>query len=212
MPDETKIYQLIVRQVPVASSELEELLKELHHKFALDTYTARQRLVGSGLALFGKGSFEKTGQIAALLHRYDFACWQVLPAPPGIKPARLRSLEIHNDYLLFECQGVSVRLERGAPVVAVFADISGALIDKHVKRLLAQNTYRGRDALEPLSAEELLPAIFQGKPVFDFYLLDNLGQPQSAVQGPARSVQPCRSGRAGHLKRKRKPGGHALPG
>ena len=182
MSEETKIYQLIVRQIPVAVSELEALLKELQHQFGLDTYTARQRLIGPGLALFGKGSLEKTGQIATLLHRYGFACWQTLPEPPGFKPSRLRSLEIHDDYVLFECQGGAVRLQRGTPTVGVFADISGALIDKHVKRLLAQNTYRGRDALEPLSHEELLPAIFQGQAVFDFYLLDNLGQPQQAVR------------------------------
>lgn len=182
MSDETKIYQLIVRQVSAADSELEELLKELHRGYGLDSYTARQRLVGSGLVMFGKGSHEKTGKVMALLQRYGFACWQLLPAPPGITPARLRSLEIHNDYVLFECQGASVRLERGATVVAVFADISGGLVDKQVKRLLAQNTYRGRDALEPLSEGELLPAIFQGKPVFDFYLLDNHGHPQSAVR------------------------------
>jgi hypothetical protein len=132
--------------------------------------------------LFGKGGLEKTGQIAALLHRYGFACWQNLPERPGFRPSRLRGLEIHNDYILFECQGGAVRLERGAPVIGVFADISGALIDKHVKRLLAQNTYRGRDALEPLSHDELLPAIFQGQAVFDFYLLDNQGQPQHAVR------------------------------
>ncbi len=182
MSEETKSYQLIVRQIPVAVSELESLLKELQHQFGLDAYTARQRLIGLGLVLFGKGGLEKTGQIATLLHRYGFACWQTLPEPPGFKPSRLRSLEIHNDYVLFECQGGAVRLERGTPTVGVFADISGALIDKHVKRLLAQNTYRGRDALEPLSHEELLPAIFQGQAVFDFYLLDNLGQPQQAVR------------------------------
>ncbi len=182
MSEEIKIYQLIVRQIPVAVSELEALLKELQHQFGLDAYTARQRLIGPGLALFGKGSLEKTGQIATLLHRYGFACWQTLPERPGFKPFRLRSLETHNDYILFECQGGSVRLQRGTPTVGVFADISGALIDKHVKRLLAQNTYRGRDALEPLSHDELLPAIFQGQAVFDFYLLNKLGQPQQAVR------------------------------
>jgi hypothetical protein len=182
MSEETKIYQLIVRQIPVAVSELEAMLKELQHQFGLDTYTARQRLIGPGFVLFGKGTLEKTDQIETLLHRHGFACWKTLPEPPGFKPSRLRSLEIHNDYVLFECQGGSVRLGRGTPTVGVFADISGALIDKHVKRLLAQNTYRGRDALEPLSHEELLSAIFQGQAVFDFYLLDNLGQPQQGVR------------------------------
>jgi hypothetical protein len=182
MSEETKIYQLIVRQIPVAVSELDDLLKILQGEYGLDAYTARQRLVGPGLVMFGKGGLEKTGRIVALLHQYGFLCWQVLPEPPGVKPLRLRSIEIQNDYVLFECQGGSIRLDRGTKVVGVFADVSGALIDKHVKRLLAQNTYRGRDALEPLAQEELIPAIFQGKPVFDFYLLNSQGQAQGSVR------------------------------
>lgn len=80
MSDETKSYQLIVRQLPIADSELDELLPLLQAEYGLDVYTARQRLVGPGLVMFGKGGFEKTGYIAALLHRYGFACWQIVPA------------------------------------------------------------------------------------------------------------------------------------
>ncbi len=182
MSDETKIYQLIVRQHPFAAPGLDDLLRSLKGEYGLDVYTAKQRLVGSGLVMFGKGSFEKTGKIAQLLQRYEFSCWQVLPKPIAVKPLRLRSLQTLADYLLLECQGSSVRLDKGTQVVGVLADVSGGLVDKHVKRLLAQNTYRGRDALDPLSQEELLPAIFQGQPVFDFYLLDSQGQPQNAVR------------------------------
>lgn len=182
MSDETTTYQLIVRQQPVPVPELDELLRALHGGFGLDVYTARQRLVGPGLVMFGKGSLEKTREIAALLHRYSFACWQMLPTPSTVTPARLRSLEVHKDHVLFECQGQLVRLERGAKVLGVFADISGALVDKHVKRLLAQNTYRGRDAIEPLDQEELLPTIFRGQPVFDFYLFGDQNTPERAVR------------------------------
>jgi len=182
MSDETTTYQLIVRQIPESGSELDELLRVLQGEYGLDSYTSRQRLIGSGLALFGKGSLEMTGKIAALLQLHGFACWQHLPTRPAFTPSRLRSLEIHNEHLLFACQNGVVKLERGTPVVGVFADVSGALIDKHVKRLLAQNTYRGRDALAPLSQKELIPAIYLGQPIFDFYLLDNHGQPQSAVR------------------------------
>jgi hypothetical protein len=98
MSEETKIYQLIVRQIPVPVSELEDLLKELQHQFGLDAYTARQRLIGPGLVLFGKGSLEKTGQIATLLHRYGFACWQTSPEPPGFRHGALRRLGFLQTY------------------------------------------------------------------------------------------------------------------
>ena len=67
MSEETKIYQLIVRQIPVAVSELEVLLKYLRHQFGLDAYTARQRLIGPGLVLFGKWSLEKTSHNSNLM-------------------------------------------------------------------------------------------------------------------------------------------------
>ncbi len=182
MSDETKIYQLIVRQIPAAGSGLDDFLRILQGEYGLDAYTARQRLIGPGLVMFGKGGFEKTGKVAALLCRHGFACWQILPSPPAVTPSRLLALEIQHEYVQFESQGGAVRLPRNTEVVAVFADLSGGLIDKHVKRILAQHTYRGRNALEPLAGEEMIPVILQGKPVLDFYLLDSQGQAQSAIR------------------------------
>ncbi|MGK2907290.1 MAG: hypothetical protein ACSLFH_13245 [Desulfuromonadales bacterium] len=182
MPGETITYQLIVRQMSAEIATLDGLLRVLQEEYGLDAYTARQRLIGPGLAMLGKGTLEKTGKIAMLLHRYGVACWQIEPSPPGMIPSRLQSLEIHHEYVLFECANGPVRLQRGTFVIGVFADLSGALVDKHVKRILAQNTYRGRDAIVSLTRDEMILAIFQGRPVFDFYLLDNHGQPQSAVR------------------------------
>jgi hypothetical protein len=179
---QTKTYQLIIRQRPVANPDLEALLQTLQADYGLDVYTARQRLVGPGLAMFGKGGLEKTGKIAALLQEHGLACWQIEPRKPTFAPDLLRSLEIRNEKVQLTCQKGTVILERGATVVGVLADLSGSLSDKHVKRLLAQNTYRGSDALEVISRDEQIKAILQGQPVFDFYLLDAEGQIQQAVQ------------------------------
>ncbi len=182
MSEETKIHQLIVRQRPAANPELDTLLQLLQSDFGLDTYTAHQRLIGPGLAMFGKGPLEKTGKVAALLQLHGFACWLIEPQKPAFASDLLRSLEIHGDYIMFTCQKSPVRLERGASVVGVLADLSGGLADKHVKRLLAQNTYRGSDALEILSRDEMIRTILQGQPVFDFYLLDQEHKVQKTVQ------------------------------
>ncbi len=182
MSDETKTYQLIVRQRPAANPELGSLLQLLQVDFGLDSYTARQRLIGPGLALFGKGPLESTAKIKALLQLHGFACWLIEPQKPAFASDLLRSLEIHSDYLLFTCQKGTVRLERGASVVGVLADLSGGLADKHVKRLLAQNSYRGSDALEVISHDEMIRTTLQGQPVFDFYLLDQEQKVQQVVQ------------------------------
>ena len=116
MSDETKTYQLIIRQRPAANPELDALLRELQGDFGLETYTARQRLIGPGLALFGKGGLEKTSRIKALLQLYGFACWLIELQKPAFAPDLLRSLEIHNDHIQFACQKGLVRLARGASV------------------------------------------------------------------------------------------------
>ncbi len=180
--DQEKICQLIIRQRPTPGPELDRLLQALQAEFGLDTYTARQRLLGPGLAMFGKGSREKTAKIAGFLRQYGYACWLVPPLTPLFAPDRLRGLEIHQDSIRFDCQKGPVQLERGDLVVAVLADLSGGLSDKHVKRLLAQNTYRGRDALQVLSRDEMVQAIYKGQPVFDFYLLDDQGGIRQAVR------------------------------
>lgn len=177
-----QIFQLIIRQRPTANVDLEDLLRTLQAEHGLEAYTARQRLIGAGLALFGKGSAEKTETIAALLHTYGFACWRIPPRKPAFTPDLLRSLEIHPERILLTCQKETVTLERGTRVVGVLADLSGGLADKHVKRLLAQNTYRGSNALQVLSREEMIRTNLQGQPVFDFYLLDADGEVSQAVQ------------------------------
>lgn len=182
MFDDLKTCQLIIRQRPVANPELETLLQILQCDFGVDSYTARQRLIGPALALFSKGSPDKTAKLATLLQHYGFACWRIEPQKPAFAPDLLRSLEVHDDALLLTCQKSLVRLERGATVVGVLADLSGGLADKQVKRLLAQNAYRGSNALEVLSHDEMIRSTLQGQPVFDFYLLDQIGKVRHAVQ------------------------------
>jgi hypothetical protein len=196
--DQRKIRHLIIRQRPSPGPELDSLLKILQAEFGLDVYTARQRLVGPALAQFGKGSPEKTGAIANLLRRHGVACWLVPPQKPLFAPDLLRGLEIHKGHVRFDCQQGAVCLERGTAVVAVLADLSGGLADKHVKRLLAQNTYRGLGALQVFSQMEMEQTIFKGQPVFDFYLLDQQGEIRQAVQVlPGRFNIDGLGGRAG---------------
>jgi hypothetical protein len=182
MPEDSKHYQLIIRQRPVACPDMDALLQSLQVDCGLDPYTARQRLIGPGLAMFGKGSLEKTGKIATLLHLYGYTSWRIEPQKPVFTADLLRSLEIYNDHILFNCQKESICLKRGTKVVGVLADISGELANKHVRRLLSQNTYRGRNAMQGLNRDEMMRIVLQGQPVFDFYLLDPDGRVKHAVQ------------------------------
>ena len=53
------IYQLIIRQRPAASPELDSLVQLLQEDFGLDPYTARQRLIP--LRPGGSGKSQKDG-------------------------------------------------------------------------------------------------------------------------------------------------------
>jgi hypothetical protein len=171
MAEEIKTCQLILRQFSAANPDLEELIQALHGEFGLDQYLTRQKLVGSGLAMLTQGSYEESRKISALLRLHGFSCWLVEPRKPAFDLDLLRSLAIHKDHIEFTCQKASIRLERGTSVVGVLADLSGGLADKHAKRLLAQNAYRGGRALKGLRQDEMIRVILQGQPVFDFYLL-----------------------------------------
>lgn len=182
MTDQEKRYQLIVRQLPDATEPLEQVLKVLHGDYGLDAYTARQRLLGPGLAMLGQGGLEQTGKIAGLLQKHGLDCWLVEVRRPGFAPDQLRSLEISSERIRLLCRTSEVLLERGAAVVAVLGDISGELGNRYVKRAMAQNTYRGHVSAAALPLKETLRAIYQGKPVFDFYLRDENGQLAQGVR------------------------------
>ncbi len=169
------IYQLIVRQRAVSSADLAPLLRILQEESNLDPYTVRQRLIGPGLALLGEVGREKAMRITALLQAAGFACWPIVPQAPAFAPRRLRGLAIGDTSVVFDCEGGPVRLPRGGRVVGVLADLSGDLVDKHVKRLLAQNAYRGAGRFEMLTPDEIVQTIYRGHPVYDFYILADDG-------------------------------------
>ena len=175
MNGENKTYQLIVRQKPSTADDLEPLLIRLKNEFGLDSYTARQRLIGQGLAMFGRGSLQQTNKIAAVLQSSRFTCWVVSSPRPAFVPDRLRSLDIKNESIACHCRRTKVRLERGDRVVAVLADVSGELSGKLVKRMINQKTYRGHVPDDLLQQDDLLQLIYQGQPVLDVYLLGEDG-------------------------------------
>ncbi len=63
MAEESKTCQLIASQRPASKPGLENLLRVLMSDYGLDAYAARTRLTGSGKALFGLGSREKTERL-----------------------------------------------------------------------------------------------------------------------------------------------------
>jgi hypothetical protein len=182
MPEEAKIYQLIVQQRPTANPELDELLKTLQADYSLEAYTARHRLIGPGMALFGKGEHDQVGEIAALLRQYGFRCWQIVPQTPQFAPTRLRGLELHDDYILFDGHEGPVRFERGIVVVGIIADLSGHLRERVVRRHMVEKRYKGADSVVAISLDDKCKTIFKGQPILDLYLVDQALQPLGAVR------------------------------
>lgn len=173
---------LIVEKIPDLQESHQQLLALLVRQFGLNAYTARQHLLGRGLALFARGTGGKLDKIAGLLERAGVRRWLLEPNPPRFAPARVRALEIGEDAVTFQTQKGAVAIPRGATVLAVLADLSGEVIEKSVRRLLAQNAYRGADHLTQIDDDELYKTVLQGTPALDLYLLDSERQPTSAVR------------------------------
>lgn len=164
---------LIVEQKQNASENLPELLKELSQNHQLDIYQCRQRLVGRGLSLLSKGPRQQLEKISARLRDAGYLHWLLEPSKPKFAPTRLRGLEIAASKLTFVCQDKALVIPKGANVLAVFAEMSGALAEQNVKQLLSSHAYRGRDDVRHLAEHKVYKTILQGQPVLDIYLLDN---------------------------------------
>jgi len=173
---------LIVEQQPRAPDNLPALLKELSQRFQLDLFQCRQRLVGKGLSLLSKGVRSALEKISDLLREYGYRHWLVEPSTPKYVPSRLRGLQIGADKITFICQNKRVEFPKGARILAVFAEMSGALAEQSVKQMLSSYAYRGRDNVRPLAAQKTYKTILQGEPLLDLYLLDDQGQIVDAVR------------------------------
>ncbi|OEU72218.1 MAG: hypothetical protein BA869_02705 [Desulfuromonadales bacterium C00003107] len=173
---------LIVDSIAAGSNELDSLLAELDGQPGIDLYLARQRLIGRGPNLLAEGSREELATSAAILLRRGWRCWLLPTSKPERLPTHLRSIQIEAESLIFFTAGEPIVLERGMAVVAVLADLSGSVIGKYLKHLMAQKVYNGIDLAQPIGNEELQQAILRAKPVLDLYLLNSDGGVQSALR------------------------------
>ena len=163
---------LIVEQQQRPAEDLPQLLQKLATHYGLDIYQARQRLVGRGLSLLHRGAREQLEKISPLLSENRITHWLIEPSKPEFAPQRLRSLAVEADRIIFHGRQRAMTLAKGATVLAVFAEMSGALAEKSVSQLLSSHAYRGRDNVRHLEEHKILRTILQGKPILDLYLLD----------------------------------------
>lgn len=163
---------LIVNKVPSGTEGLESLPATLAQRFGLDAYAVRQSLLGQGIALLTTGPDEQLDKITPLLTAQGIEHWLVDPIPPRFAPARVQGFRLGDESLTFLTGDQEVTLDGESRVLAVLADLSGAVVDRDLKRLLVQNAYRGAAALSHLDDDELIKTALQHQPVLDLYLLD----------------------------------------
>lgn len=162
---------LIVEKSFLEEECLRALLTELAAGHQLDAFTARQRLWGSGLALFARGAEPRLRGIADALAEHGITHWLLTPSPPRFEPQKVSALNVTADSVTFSCTKGEAVLARGDSVLAVLADLSGAVAEKGLKKLLVHQAYRGTTVDAGFSAEELQLAILRSRPVLDLYLL-----------------------------------------
>lgn len=173
---------LIARKVATEPAELTPVLRRLQQRIGLDPYSTRQRLLGRGLALLAKGPPAQLDTLAGELTPLGLQLLRFSPTPPRFAPQRMTALRRSGDSIQFALGDKALSLQRGERVVGILAELSGALLDKSLKQLLVQNAYRGADAVEPISDQEVYRTILRAKPVLDLYLLNEEGKPRGAVR------------------------------
>lgn len=178
----SETHYLIVRRLSTESAELRTLLPLLAEKFRLDAFTARQRLLGRGPALLAQGPVEKLQKLVNLVTQHGIEAQVIRPTSPRFAPVRVRQLEVRQDYIEFSSPGPALRLERGARVLALLADLSGQAISKNLRRLMVQNTYQGAAAVTPMDEQELMQVVLRTQPVLDLYILDDEQGVRSALR------------------------------
>jgi len=173
---------LIVEQQITPPENLPDILKELSHKFKLDNYQCRQRLTGRGMSVLTKGTREQLEKISLFLQLTSYIHWIVEPSKNGFVPLKIRNIQAYSERIIFGCQKKEVTFTKGATILAVFAEVTGKLIDKSVSQLLSSHAYRGKDNVRHLEQNKIHKTILQGKPVLDLYLLDDTKQVKEAVR------------------------------
>lgn len=166
---------LLASQVVALNQTQQDALRFVATRFQLDAYTTRQRLLGGGLALIAQGEGERLHQVAAVLKGAGIDAWTLLPTRPRFAPAQVRGLERTSTGLVLKTHQSEIRLENDSHLVLLLADLSGKLAEKHLKRLLVQETYLGVKPQTHFSQDETRTFILVGQPVLDIYLLDSAG-------------------------------------
>ena len=176
------INYLIVEQQITPPNNLPDILKELAQKFQLDNYQCRQRLTGRGMSVLTKGTREQLDKISLYLQLTSYTHWIIEPSKNGFVPLKIRNVQAYAERIIFGCQKKEVTFTKGATILAVFAEVTGKLIDKSVAQLLSSHAYRGKDNVRHLDQNKIHKTILQGKPVLDLYLLDDTKQVKEAVR------------------------------
>jgi len=163
---------LIVLRSPSETDETRNLLTLLGDKYQIDSFTARQRLVGRGPALLTRSEPGKLAALAELVGQHGIQSYIIRPTPPLHAPFRVRQVTIFDDYLEFSDPAEPLRIERGSRVLAVLADLSGRIISKNLSQLMVHNTYHGMAGISPMTDLELQKEVLRSHPVLDLYVLD----------------------------------------
>lgn len=173
---------VIVDQQPAPSADFPALLKTLHHEFALDAYTCRQRLLGHAQALLCKGGREQMQKISVCLHAYGIRNYCFPPTVPKFSPLLLSHIDIKVDSLDLWGKEKKLSIPSGSTTLILLADISGKLVERQLSQLLSAHRFRGTTRLGDLKENQWQKSILQGQPVLDIYLLDPQGFPQAGVR------------------------------
>lgn len=173
---------LIVQQLAEPPRGFSALLRQLAGRHQLDIFQCRQQLIGHGLSTFARGNRDELERISATLVEAGIGHWLIEPQVVAFAPERIYGLRVDDQGIVFECRSSQVHVPAGATVLAVLADLSGALVDRLLNQILSSNAYRGPAAFRFPEREQMYDMILQARPVLDVYLLDEDKNISAAVR------------------------------
>ena len=159
----------------------EELAQALAAKGFADIYTLRQRLQGEFPARLAHGDEAQMEKLAQVLEEHQRPYRHITPQEPSFIPEALEEISLNDSQVRLHGPATTIRCAPGVQLLAIIADISGKIGERHLKRRMVRHTY-GASAPTTSDTSILEQEIFRLAPIVDIYTLTDSGNIDTGIR------------------------------
>ncbi|MGM0416281.1 MAG: GIDE domain-containing protein [Thermodesulfobacteriota bacterium] len=176
----TDIQLFIQPRISLATPD-EELAQALAAKGFADIYTLRQRLQGEFPARLAHGDEAQMDKLAQVLEEHQRPYRRITPQEPSFIPEDLEEISLDDSHVSLHGPTTKIRCAPGVQLLAIVADISGKIGERHLKRRMVRHTY-GASAPDIPDPSVLEQEIFRLAPILDIYTLSGSGNIDAGIR------------------------------